>query len=87
MADGNWKLRYAYCMCKVPVSIEGFGAVNYPDICPLSPKRGHAFCKDHCSKSSSLGAPTELREFYKYCGVANTDIKSGLSQLLCNFVI
>ncbi len=85
VADGNWKLRYAHCMWKVPVSIEGFGAINYPDICPLSPKRGHAFCEEHCLKSSSLGVPTELREFYRYCGVASMDIKSGLFQQLCNY--
>ena len=28
----------------------------------MSPKRGHAFCEEHCLKSSSLGIPTELRE-------------------------
>ena len=38
MADGNWKLRYAHCMWKVPVTVAGFGKVNYPSICPLPPK-------------------------------------------------
>jgi hypothetical protein len=84
VADGNWKLRYAHCMWKVPVSIPGFGQINYPSICPLSPKRGHAFCEKHCIKAGQLGYPTELKEFYKHCGVANVDINSGL--FVCLFV-
>ena len=49
VADGNWKLRYAHCMWKVPMTVSGFGDVNYPTICPLSPDRGHAFCKSHAA--------------------------------------
>ena len=78
VADGNWKLRYAHCMWKVPVSIPGFGKVNYPSICPLSPKRGHAFCPTHCEKGQALGYPTELRAFFKKCGVDGKDIDQGL---------
>lgn len=78
VADGNWKLRYAHCMWKVPVSISGFGKVNYPSICPLSPKRGKAFFEAHCAKANQFGFPTELRSFYKHCGVFGRNIDEGL---------
>ena len=65
-------------MWKVPVSIPEFGHVNYPNVCPVSPKRGHAFCKQHCEKASMLGYPAKLKEFYKHCGVSNTDVNTGL---------
>jgi hypothetical protein len=65
-------------MWKVPVLISGFGKINYPSICPLSPRRGHAFCEAHCVKAIQLGFPTELREFYKSCGVNDRNINEGL---------
>jgi hypothetical protein len=78
VADGNWKLRYAHCMWKVPVSIDKFGPISYPNICPLSPKRGQAFSESHCAKAYKLGVPAGLRDFYKYCGVTGADMNSGL---------
>ena len=77
MADGNWKLRYAHCMWKVPVEISGFGKINYLSVCPLSPKRGHAFCEAHCKKANQLGFPSELRSFYKHCGISDGNIING----------
>ena len=77
VADGNWKLRYAHCMWKVPVSIPGFGNVNYPSVCPVSPKRCHAFCEKHCAKANKLGCPSVLREFYQHCGISKGDIDKG----------
>jgi hypothetical protein len=78
VADGNWKLRYAHCMWKVPIKLDGFGKINYPNICPLTPKRGHAFCETHCKTAERLCYPTKLREFLKKCGVLNTDVDEGL---------
>lgn len=46
MADGNWKLKYPHCMWKVPITVEGFNQVNYPDICPFSPERGQGFSQN-----------------------------------------
>ena len=77
MADDNWKLRYAHCMWKVPVEIGGFGKINYPAVCPLSPKRGHAFCEVHCERANQLGFSSELRSFYKHCGVSDRNIING----------
>ena len=79
VADGNWKLRYAHCMWKVPVSIPGFGNVNYPNVCPVSPKRGHAFCEKHCIKACEMGFPSELRKFYQHCGINKADIDAGIA--------
>lgn len=42
---------------------------------PLKLKRGHAFCMAHCEKVHALGYATELREFFKRCGVSG---KNGL---------
>ncbi|CAB4000439.1 Hypothetical predicted protein [Paramuricea clavata] len=81
VADGNWKLRYAHCMWKVPVSVPGLGNVNYPNICPLSPKRGHAFCDVHCDKAKSTGYGTELKKLYDSCGVAGVDIGEALDEM------
>jgi hypothetical protein len=65
-------------MWKVPVSIDKFGPISYPNICPLSPKRGQAFSESHCAKAYKLGVPAGLRDFYKYCGVTGADMNSGL---------
>lgn len=73
VADGNWKLCYAHCMWKVPVIVPGFGEAKYPNICPLSPKRGHAFCERHCQIAVAAGYPSELRLFLKKCGVPDAD--------------
>ena len=78
VADENWKLKYAHFMWKVPINLEGFGTVNYPSICPLSPKRGHAFCEEHCRKASELKYPSELRPFLKKCGVSLGEVTEGL---------
>lgn len=86
MADGNWKLRYAHCMWKVPVSLEGFGKINYPSVCPLSPKRGHAFCEAHCEKAQTLGYVTELKKFLERCGVSGKNVNEGLLIIYtCNY--
>lgn len=70
VADGNWKLKYSHCMWKVPIQIEGFRkAINYPDICPLSPERGKAFCTYHCTIAAQAKIPCGLHEFLKHCGV------------------
>jgi len=73
VADGNWKLRYVHCMWKVPVSVPGFGNANYPCICPISPRHGHAFCEKHCKMAQAAGYPSELRRFLKKCGVPDAD--------------
>ena len=68
VADGNWKLKYAHCMWHVPIQVQGFNKpLNYPSICPLSPERGMAFCKEHCSIASESGLPTGLQDFLKCC--------------------
>ena len=77
VADGNWKLRYAHCMWKVPITLPGFGEINYPRICPLSPKRGHAFCIQHCKQAALLGFQTELRPFLERCGMSKDDVEQG----------
>jgi len=69
-------------MWKVPVSIPGFGNVNYPSICPLSPKRGHAFCEKHCMKAKQLGFPSGLREFDQRCGVNKANIDKGIQHTI-----
>lgn len=76
-------------MWKVPVTIPGFGSVNYPNVCPLSPKRGFAFCNTHCAKAHHLGYPTGLKEFYKHCGISSTNIQTGmpLLQMLSAFFL
>ena len=80
MADGNWKLRYVHCMWKVPIKLPNFGEINYPRICPLSPKRGHAFCDAHCKEATAQGHPTELRAFLKSCGISKENIEQGIIQ-------
>lgn len=65
VADGNWKLCYAHCMWEVAVIVPGFGKAKYPNICPLSPKGGHAFCEKHCQIAEAAGYPSELRLFLR----------------------
>ena len=71
VADGNWKLKYPHCMWKVPIEVEGFDKqVNYPNICPISPERGQAFCKPHCEMARKNNIPHGLHEFLRYCGIS-----------------
>ena len=77
VAHGNCKLRYAHCTWKVPVTVPGFGEAKYPNICPLSPKRGHAFCDKHCEIAVAAGYPSELLLFLKKCGVPDADKFAG----------
>ncbi len=76
----RWELETQVCCCmwKVPVSIPRFGNVNYPNICPVSPKRGHVFCEKHCNKAREMGFPSELRQFYQHCGMNKADIDAGI---------
>ena len=68
VADGNWKLKYAHCVWKVPIQVEGFHkAINYPDIWPRSPERGKAFCTHHCTMAAQAKIPCRLHEFLKHC--------------------
>ena len=78
VADGNWKLRYAHYMWKVSVAVPGFGEINYPNICPLSPQRGQAFCRKHCEIATAAGYPSDLRSFLKKCGVPDADKFAGV---------
>ena len=38
---------------------------------------GRAFCKSHSEAISSLGYPTDLREFLKSCGSVGTPVDPG----------
>ena len=69
-------------MWKVPVSVPGFGNINYPNVCPLSPKRSHAFCEAHCKKAKFMGKETELKKIYHNCGVEGLDIGEGIHDIL-----
>ena len=73
-------------MWKVPITLAGFGTINYPSVCPLSPKCGHAFCEEHCRKASLLGYPTELKPFLNECGLSSGNLDEGLFGWLLNFL-
>lgn len=73
MADGNWKLRHLHCMWKVPVEIKGFGQINYPSVCPLTPVRGKAFCSTHVAAAEKQQIKTDLKAFLKTCGLNDDD--------------
>lgn len=64
-------------MWNVPVTVPGFGEAKYPNICPLSPKRGDALCDKHCEMAVAAGYPSELRLFLKKCGVPDADKFAG----------
>lgn len=66
--DGNWKLCYAHCMFPVDVKIPGYEKeINYPKICPLSPKYKSAFCPRHHDIVEKTAIPTELKHFVLFC--------------------
>ena len=74
--DGIWKLRFPHCMYPVKTVLEGFEAVNFPDVCTNSPvSKTSAFRLEHCSTAKENGIPTGLREFLgEYCGVAKGNL-------------
>ena len=73
VADGSWKLRHLHCMWKVPVEIKGFGQINYPSVCPLTPVRGKAFCTIHVAAAEKQQIKTDLKAFLKTCGLDDDD--------------
>ena len=56
-------------MWKVPVNVSGFGTVNYPSVCPLTPVRGKAFYKVHMDIAKKENVKTEMKEFLRSCGI------------------
>ena len=66
-ADGLWKLSYPICMCNVRGGLTEDLQSYIPMISTNSPLSGQAFCKEHCQKVSSLGYPTDLKDFLKSC--------------------
>lgn len=52
--------------------------INYPSICPLSPRCGHAFCPSHCENTQAMGYPTRLRDFLKKRDVSDKSVDEGL---------
>ena len=66
-ADGLWKLSYPICMCNVRGGLTEDLQSYIPMVCTNSPLPGQAFCKEHCQKVSSLGYPTDLKDFLKSC--------------------
>ena len=49
--------------------MEQIPALSLPDVCTLSPKRGKAFCEEHCRvmEEHVPPVPTDLRKFINYC--------------------
>ena len=59
-------------MYPVPVIISGYEKeINYPAVCPRSPKYGLAFCDQHFSLVERKGIPVKLKPFLEYCNKKN----------------
>ena len=54
-------------MWKVSVKVDGFGKVNYPSICPLTPVRGKAFCSSHIETAKKANIESDLKKFLQKC--------------------
>lgn len=66
--DGNWKLCYVHCMFPVDVKIPGYEKeINYPNICPLTPKHQSAFCPRHHNIVENKDIPTNVKQFLLHC--------------------
>lgn len=66
--DGCWKLCLPHCMMAVPMEVNGYPLINFPNVCISEPKPGSVFCAQHEELLKKNNVPTVKQEFLKYLG-------------------
>ena len=68
-------------MWKVPDMIQGFGKINYPFVCRLTPVRGKAFCPAHVEIAEKQKIQTDIRACLKFCGLSDEENRETRGEL------
>lgn len=45
--DSCWKVCMCHCMFAVPMEIDGYPLLTFPNVCTQEPKAGSVFCGEH----------------------------------------
>lgn len=66
--DSCWKVCMCHCMFAVPMEVDGFPSLSFPNVCTNEPKVGSVFCEEHFSLLTRNGVPTRKEDFLKFIG-------------------
>lgn len=62
--DSCGKVCMCHCMFDVPMEIDGYPLLTFPNVCTQEPKAGSVFCGEHHQ------IPTKKEDFLKFLGCA-----------------
>lgn len=69
--DSCWKVCICHCMFAVPMEIDGYPLLTFPNVCTQEPKAGSVFCGEHHQLFVRHQIPTKKEDFLKFLGCAN----------------
>uniref|UniRef100_A0A8W8P019 Uncharacterized protein n=1 Tax=Magallana gigas TaxID=29159 RepID=A0A8W8P019_MAGGI len=68
--DSCWKVCMCHCMFAVPMEIDGYPLLTFPNVCTQEPKAGSVFCGEHHQLLERHQIPTKKEDFLKFLGCA-----------------
>nr|XP_022315777.1 uncharacterized protein LOC111119663 [Crassostrea virginica]XP_022315778.1 uncharacterized protein LOC111119663 [Crassostrea virginica] len=68
IVDGCWKLCFPHCMMAIPMEVNGYPLLNFPNVCTSEPAPNAVFCQEHLKILSKYKIPTEKKEFLEHIG-------------------
>lgn len=68
--DSCWKVCMCHCMFAVPMEIDGYPLLTFPNVCTQEPKAGSVFCGEHHQLLVRHQIPTKKEDFLKFLGCA-----------------
>ena len=66
--DSCWKVCMCHCMFAVPMEVDGYPLLNFPNVCTLEPKAGSVFCQEHHKLLEKHNIPTKKEDFLQFLG-------------------
>eukprot|EP00105_Crassostrea_gigas_P020716 XP_011439576.1 PREDICTED: uncharacterized protein LOC105336802 isoform X2 [Crassostrea gigas] len=68
IVDGCWKLCFPHCMMAVPMEIDGYPLLHFPNVCTNEPSPNAVFCEEHLLILQRHNIPTDKKAFLEYIG-------------------
>lgn len=68
--DSCWKVCMCHCMFAVPMEIDGYPLLTFPNVCTQEPKAGSVLCGEHHQLLERHQIPTKKEDFLKFLGCA-----------------
>nr|XP_022311118.1 uncharacterized protein LOC111116419 [Crassostrea virginica] len=66
--DSCWKVCMCHCMFAVPMEVDGYPLLNFPNVCTLEPKAGSVFCQEYHKLLEKHNIPTKKEDFLQFLG-------------------